>query len=99
MARGPRSGARLRAVLVAALAALVVLALSSWHQVQAQTVVEPGFVLVRAWENLVNPTAVRFARNGRVFVVGKGGVIYTAASVGERNLKVAADLTPVRWMG
>ncbi|ORZ35178.1 Sorbosone dehydrogenase-domain-containing protein [Catenaria anguillulae PL171] len=61
--------------------------------VAGQRSLEPGFVLVQAWNQLSNPVGTRFAANGRVFVMGKGGVIYTARNVEDRAMKVAADLS------
>ncbi|KAI9150960.1 hypothetical protein H9P43_009575 [Blastocladiella emersonii ATCC 22665] len=63
----------------------------------AQKVLEPGFVMVPAWEKLANPTGVRFAPDGRVFIIGKGGVIYTAKSVEDRNPVVAADISGITF--
>jgi hypothetical protein len=66
-----------------------------WHPIQAQNSLQPGFTIVKAWEKLAHPTGVRFARDGRVFVIGKGGVIYTAKNVRDRNMKMAIDISNI----
>ena len=44
------------------------------------------------WSGLGNPTAVRFAPGGRVFVATKAGMVYTFDSVDDPTPTVFADL-------
>ncbi|ORZ35266.1 Sorbosone dehydrogenase-domain-containing protein [Catenaria anguillulae PL171] len=79
-----------RSCIASMVVLLAVLAVLVQSQINVR---EPGFVIVPAWERLANPTGIRFAADGRVFVIGKGGVIYTAKNVEDRAIKVAADIS------
>ncbi|MDA0165403.1 PQQ-dependent sugar dehydrogenase [Solirubrobacter ginsenosidimutans] len=52
-----------------------------------------GFTETTMWSGLGNPTVVRFAPNGRVFVATKAGVIYTFDDVDDPTPTVFADLS------
>ena len=54
-----------------------------------------GFQEELVLDGLDRPTAMRFARDGRVFVSEKRGVIKVFGSLGDRNPTVFADLTAV----
>jgi glucose/arabinose dehydrogenase len=52
----------------------------------------PGFSETAAWDRLDDPTAVRFAPDGRVFVAGKGGLVYVLDGLGDTTPSIYADL-------
>ena len=52
----------------------------------------PGFTETTVWSGLGNPTVVRFAPDGRVFVATKAGMIYTFDGVDDPTPTVFADL-------
>ena len=54
--------------------------------------VPPGFQETTAFSGLVNPTVVRFAPDGRVFVAEKSGLIQAFDGVGDPTPTVVADL-------
>src|SRR3954454_13513948 len=58
----------------------------------AVAAVPPGFTEVTAWSGLVNPTAIRFAPDGRVFVAEKRGKIQMYDSVADTTPTQIADL-------
>src|SRR4051812_26575708 len=58
----------------------------------AQAAVPAGFTEVTAWSGLVNPTAIRFAPDGRVFVAEKRGTIQMYDSVADTTPTQVADL-------
>jgi glucose/arabinose dehydrogenase len=51
-----------------------------------------GFTGTTVWEGLGNPTVIRFAPDGRVFVATKGGVIYVFSGLEDTTPTVFADL-------
>ena len=59
----------------------------------AAAVVPPGFEETAAWTGLTNPTAIRFANDGRVFIAEKSGVIKTFDNVNDLTPTVYADLS------
>src|SRR3954452_285069 len=58
----------------------------------AAAAVPPGFTEVTAWSGLINPTAIRFAPDGRVFVAEKRGTIQMYDSVADTTPTQIADL-------
>jgi glucose/arabinose dehydrogenase len=58
----------------------------------AAAAVPPGFTEVTAFSGLVNPTAVRFAPDGRIFVAEKRGTIRMYDGVGDTTPILVADL-------
>src|SRR5215210_8756856 len=59
----------------------------------ASAVVPPGFVEGTACTGLVNPTSVRFADDGRVFVAEKRGRVLEFDSLSDTAPTVFADLS------
>ena len=59
---------------------------------RAATQLPAGFSETTVWTGLVNPTVVRFAPGGRVYVATKAGLIYTFDSVDDPTPTVFADL-------
>src|SRR5918997_3881726 len=59
----------------------------------ASAVVPPGFVESTQWTGLVNPTSVRFADDGRVFVAEKRGRVLQYDSLADPTPTVFADLS------
>ena len=59
---------------------------------QAATILQPGFSEKVVFSGLTNPTAVRFAPDGRVFVAEKRGVIKVFDSMTDTTPDVFADL-------
>ena len=59
--------------------------------VAAQTV-PPGFQVSTAFSGRTNPTAVRFARDGRVYIAQKSGQIYEYDSIADTSGVQVADL-------
>ena len=59
---------------------------------QAATILQPGFSEKVVFSGLTNPTAVRFAADGRVFVAEKRGVIKVFDSMTDTSPDVFADL-------
>ena len=59
----------------------------------ASAIVPPGFQESTAYTGLVNPTAVEFAADGRVFVGEKRGRIVTYDSLADPTPTVVADLS------
>ena len=56
------------------------------------TPVQPNFVESVVFSGLTNPTAIRFASDGRIFVAEKGGLIKEFDSLGDTTPTVVADL-------
>ena len=52
----------------------------------------PGFTETTVWSGLGNPTAVRFAPDGRVFVASKSGIINVFDNLSDTTPTVYADL-------
>src|SRR5580765_7209241 len=59
--------------------------------VHAQTL-PAGFQQTAVFTGLTQPTAVKFARDGRVFVAEKSGLIKVFANLGDTTPTVFADL-------
>jgi glucose/arabinose dehydrogenase len=57
-----------------------------------QTVLPPGFSESVVWDDLVSPTVVRFAPDGRVFVASKSGTIEVFDGLADRTPERYADL-------
>ena len=89
---------RVRALIaVCCLAAASVTALPA---AQHPAVAAPtGFQDTVIWKNLVEPTAIAFVRQGRVFVAEKSGIIKTFDSLQDPTPSVFADLRPVVFGG
>jgi PKD repeat protein len=79
-----------RAFLVP-IVATVVLMLAAPGVVQA-AVYPPGFSERTAFSGLTNPTAIRFASDGRVFVAEKSGLVKVFDSLSDPQPQVFADL-------
>jgi glucose/arabinose dehydrogenase len=75
-----------------ALMTVVTLAVVIRSQAPAGAAVPQGFTEVTAFSGLVNPTAVRFAADGRVFVAEKRGVIQMYDGVADTTPTTVADL-------
>jgi glucose/arabinose dehydrogenase len=80
--------------LVASAAFLLLLSMAAVIQTQvpAAAAVPAGFTEVMAFSGLVNPTAVRFAPDGRIFVAEKRGTIQMYDGVGDTSPVQVADL-------
>src|SRR5918994_5824297 len=55
-------------------------------------VLPPGFSESTVWTGLGNPTAIRFAPDGRVFVASKSGIVNVFDGVGDQTPTPFADL-------
>jgi glucose/arabinose dehydrogenase len=75
-------------VLIASVAVAVFIG----SEAPAEAAVPSGFTEVTAFSGLQNPTAVRFAPDGRVFVAEKRGVIQMYDGVGDTTPTAVADL-------
>jgi PKD repeat protein/glucose/arabinose dehydrogenase len=84
---------RLHAVVVSLLMLLAggVVAVTTSGSAQAATL-PPGFQETTAFSGLTNPTVVRFASDGRVFVAEKRGVIKVFDSLNDTTPTTFADL-------
>jgi PKD repeat protein len=69
-----------------------IVAAASPSPAQAATILQPGFSEKVVFSGLTNPTAVRFASDGRVFVAEKRGVIKVFDSLSDPTPEVFADL-------
>ncbi|HEY7707693.1 MAG TPA: PQQ-dependent sugar dehydrogenase, partial [Gaiellaceae bacterium] len=78
-----------RAVLAAALA-LVALGAA---QTATAAVLQPNFQETTVLSGLTNPTTMRFAPDGRVFVAEKSGRIKTFDSLNDSTATITADLS------
>jgi glucose/arabinose dehydrogenase len=80
--------------LVAAVVFLLLLSVAAVIQTQvpAAAAVPAGFAEMTAFSGLVNPTAVRFAPDGRIFVAEKRGTIQMYDGVGDTSPVQVADL-------
>src|ERR1700755_488523 len=75
------------------LTGLLVLAfLAMAASARADTTLPPGFQETTVWSGLTTPTSVRFAPDGRVFVLSKSGLVYVFDSVDDTTPTVFADL-------
>jgi glucose/arabinose dehydrogenase len=77
--------------LVASLSAVFAIALAASGSASAGTV-PSGFQETTAFSGLTNPTVVRFAPDGRVFVAEKSGLIKVFDGLGDSTPTVFADL-------
>ena len=68
------------------------LAVQSRPDHAASAAVPSGFTEATVWSGLKNPTAVRFASDGRVFVAEKRGVIQMFDGLGDTTPTAVADL-------
>ncbi len=75
------------AVAIAALLAAAVLSTSA-----SAAVLPLGFTETVVWNGLGNPTVIRFAPDGRVFVASKSGIINTFDGIGDTTPTQFADL-------
>ena len=91
--RGPQRGRFLSATLSAALllASLTALVVTTAPPARAATL-PPGFQESVVFSGLTQPTVVRFASDGRVFVAEKRGVIKVFDSLTDPTPTVFADL-------
>src|SRR6476661_5445808 len=90
----PRSGRRPRrtaGALILTLILQVLVALPGAPSATAATL-PPGFAEPVVFGGLINPTVVRFAPDGRVFVAEKRGVIKVFDSLADPSATVVADL-------
>jgi glucose/arabinose dehydrogenase len=72
-------------VLLALLIALVLPA-------SAHAALPAGFAESAVWSGLDDPTAIRFAPDGHVYVTGKGGLVYQFDGLGDTTPSIYADL-------
>jgi glucose/arabinose dehydrogenase/PKD repeat protein len=57
------------------------------------TTLPPGFAESTMWSHLEAPTAIRFAPDGHVYVIGKGGLVYQFDGLDDLTPRVYADLS------
>src|SRR3954452_12751135 len=72
-------------VLLALLVALV-------FPAQAHAALPAGFSESTVWSHLDDPTAIRFAPDGHVYVTGKGGLVYQFDGLSDPTPSIYADL-------
>jgi glucose/arabinose dehydrogenase len=73
--------------------ALTVLSIGTWFVPRADAVtLPPGFSQTTVFSGLTQPTAVRFAADGRVFVAEKSGLIKEFDGLSDATPRVYADL-------
>ena len=75
-------------VLLALLAAALLLPAAA----RAEPELPAGFSESAPWSHLDDPTAIRFAPNGHVFVTGKGGLVYEFDGLDDTTPSIYADL-------
>ena len=73
-------------------AALVLAPASSAQTPPPELTLPPGFQLDTVFSGLIEPVAVRFAPDGRVFVAEKSGLLYTYDSVLDPTPTLVVDL-------
>ena len=78
--------------LAVAMAMMLTLTVSMTSRTTATAAVPTGFTEVTAFSGLVNPTAVRFAPGGKVFVAEKRGTIQMYDGLGDSTPTQVADL-------
>ncbi len=84
-----RNACPIHRLLIAVIAPIAAMAAVT----QARAIVLPdGFQQTTVWSGLTEPTAIRFAPDGRVFVAEKSGIIKVFDSVADPTPKVFADL-------
>jgi glucose/arabinose dehydrogenase len=76
-----------RAVLVLLAAALLLPAAA-----RADVALPAGFSESTPWNHLDDPTAIRFAPDGHVYVTGKGGLVYQFDGLNDPTPSIYADL-------
>src|SRR5689334_18666007 len=59
---------------------------------RADSALPPGFGESTVWSNLDDPTALRFAPDGHVYVTGKGGLVYQFDGLSDATPSIYADL-------
>jgi glucose/arabinose dehydrogenase len=90
--RAARRGRFLSAALSVAVVLASLTALMATTAPPARAAVPPGFQETTVFSGLINPTVVRFASDGRVFVAEKRGVIKVFDSLTDTSPTVFADL-------
>ena len=90
--RRPKRGSTGRSALVSAACAVVLLVLLGCPAASAASTLLPRFQESIVFSGLAQPTAVRFASDGRVFVAEKRGVIKVFDSLSATSPTVFADL-------
>jgi PKD repeat protein len=88
----PRSTARGRGIAAACAATLALTAALASAPTAAAGTVPAGFQETTAFSGLTNPTAFRFAPDGRVYVAEKSGLIKVFDGLGDPSATVFADL-------
>jgi len=78
--------------LSASMVLLASVTVAVFIQSEAQAAVPAGFTEVTAFSGLQNPTAIRFAADGRVFVAEKRGVIQMYDGLADTTPTAVADL-------
>ena len=66
---------------------------ASSARMMAAAAVPPGFTESVAWSGLNNPTSIRFAPDGRVFILEKGGRVLVYDNTSDTTPTVYADLS------
>lgn len=59
----------------------------------AETALPPGFAETTVWGGLGQPTVVRFAPDGRVFVANKAGLVYAFDGISDATPTLVANLS------
>ncbi len=92
-ARGRGSSRRARSV-AAVVVAVVVCSLAAVvsRAAPAAAAVPAGFIEVTAFSGLIQPTSIRFAPDGRIFVAEKRGVVKVFEGLGDTSPTVVVDL-------
>src|SRR5215213_2165368 len=88
---GAASSGRSRAALLVAVVVCSLAAVVS-RAAPASAAVPSGFVEVTAFSGLTDPTAVRFAPDGRIFVAEKRGVVKAFDGLSDTTPTVVVDL-------
>ena len=91
-ARRARGRARRRLVALTMVGVAVTAALVVQQTAPADAAVPPGFAEVTAFSGLNQPTNVRFAPDGKVFVAEKRGIIQMYDSLGDTTATTLIDL-------
>jgi glucose/arabinose dehydrogenase/PKD repeat protein len=71
---------------------VAVMLVAAWSGTAQASTLPPGFSETTVWSGLGNPTVLRFAPGGRVFVATKAGMVYTFDDIDDRTPAVFADL-------
>ena len=84
---------RLRTAVLLAVAAVVAsLVVGTTRAEPAAAAVPAGFVETTAFSGLLDPTSIRFAPNGTIFVAEKRGVVKAYSGLGDTTATVVVDL-------